>query len=251
MLCVLLRVLVKKKLHPFLKHVLFIVSLTLLSACVPAVKTVFLTASVKGTIIDAASLKPAPNVFIAQQYDNRQIASTHTNKDGEFELEAHSQVQLKLMMPGHSLKNYTLVTSFQNSVNHHIYRASRVMYSKRTISDETVFIDSEPLVIAPPPNKNYRATEQWRRDIEAQGFSSCNNIDAARRMINHLAIARKVFSHDNPQLAGLAYNQVLLAKEHFYNACKIEPFLKQTLQKELENIGDEASSYAIDQTQLF
>lgn len=232
------------------KNALLLVFLVLVNACVPAVKTVFLTANVKGVVIDAMSLKPAPDIFIAQQYENKDVASASTDKYGKFELAAKTEVQFKLLMPGHSLMNYTLVTSFQGITNHHTYKTTRVMYSKRTIIDEIVFIDSEPSIIAPPPETNYKVTQQWHKDIKSDTFSSCN-ADKGKRVMNQLAIARKVFTHGNSDLSGLAYNQLLLSSDDFYNSCKADPLLKQKIYEELQPMNKEASTYAIDRTQLF
>lgn len=54
--------------------------LILLSGC--TISTIYLTPTIKGTVIDVASLTPAANVMVTQQYNDNNVASTYTDKAG-------------------------------------------------------------------------------------------------------------------------------------------------------------------------
>jgi hypothetical protein len=224
--------------------------LVLLSGC--TISTIYLTPAIKGTVVDVASLTPAANVMVTQQYKGNNVASTHTNNTGKFKVTAHSEVQVKMLLVGHALKNYTLKVSSQGMSNLHIYKASMVMRAEEKIVDEIVFFDSEPSVIAPPPI-HHKTTQQWQNELKSEHFFSCNSLigDAA---IQQLAIARKVVNHEyntieenepnrKKEYIGLAYYQLRLTWDNYYNSCKHNESLKPVLVKRIKEMYSEISRY--------
>jgi hypothetical protein len=192
---------------------------------------------------------------VTQQYNDNNVASTYTDKAGKFEIDAYSKIEAKLLLVGHALKNYTLKVSSQGLANTHIYKASMVMREVETIVDEVVFFDSEPSIIAPPP-MHYRTTQQWQNELKSEHFSTCNALigDAA---LHQLAIARKVVNLEQSAIKktepiekkeyiGLAYYQLRLAWDNYYNSCKHNVSLQPALVRKMKEMYSEISSYKIE-----
>jgi hypothetical protein len=215
---------------------------------------------VKGTVIDVSSSKPVANILVTQQYNNDGVASAVSDNEGKFTIAAYSEVQGRMLTVGHSLMNYSLIISSSSSASssaqpskithQHLYKASKVMFGEEILNDEVVFFDSEPSVIAPPPNEKYKTTQQWYQAIKSELFSACN-IRLGEVAINQLAIARKLFTHSNSNYIGLAYYQVRLASDGYFDSCKSGAILNQALLKNMKQMYDEISSYEIHHEPTF
>lgn len=215
--------------------------LFLMTACIPTITRVYLTPSISGTVIDVSTLKSVSDVAIEQRYENVSVASTLTDEEGKFNLPAYSEIQAKLLMVGHSLSNYQLDITFNETQYRHVYHATSVMIYEETFTDEIIWVDSDPLLIAPPPTPFYKTTPQWKKAIESEAFLRCN-ARLGYQAIQQLAIARKALTHGDPKLTSLAYHQVSFAWERYTNSCKNGEFFKPVLLTQIQAMDEEILS---------
>ncbi len=76
----------------------------LLTACIPAIKTVYHTPSVSGTVIDQATRQPLAGVVVSHlDYKRPQVI---TDENGHFNLPSVSSINAVLIMAAHALKPY-------------------------------------------------------------------------------------------------------------------------------------------------
>lgn len=174
---------------------------------------------------------------------------------GTFEITAYSKFEVRALLIGHARKNYTLKVSSQDLANLHIYKASMVMREVETIVDEIIFCDSKPSVIAPPP-LHYKTTQQWQKELKSEYFSTCNGV-IGDEALRQLAIARTIVIHEQNELEktesikkkeyiGLAYYQLRLAWDNYYNSCKHNVSLKPALVRKIKEMYSEISNYEIE-----
>jgi|LGVF01.2.fsa_nt_gb hypothetical protein len=111
----------------------------LLTACIPAIKSVYHTPRVTGIVVDAACQPLAGVVVRHADYDEPQVV---TDAAGRFILPSVHNVEVVMLMAGHALKVYPI--QFTTPLSSQVVEvfATMMMYQEETITfDRAVMMD--------------------------------------------------------------------------------------------------------------
>lgn len=109
----------------------------LLTACIPAIKSVYHTPRVTGVVVDAAH-QPLADVMVRHvDYDEPQVV---TDAAGRFTLPSVHNVEVVMLMAGHALKAYPIQFTTPKSSQVVEVLATMMMYQEETVVLELVVV---------------------------------------------------------------------------------------------------------------
>ena len=172
-----------------IKLLLNIVLCLWLTGCI-TVQRFYLTPTVKGNVLDLATLEPLTEVQVSHwEYPQSNVIS---DIDGAFTLPAKSQVKLEVLMPAHAFTHYPVRLEVSASSTLVMVQASILMRSEETAFVPDVVIDTNSDVIAPSPTPDHNEYAQLMGMLDAsERLGKCNK-DVGTMAVNTLNLARKL-----------------------------------------------------------